>query len=50
MISVGVRELKNNLSHYLRGVNQGRAVSVTERGESIALLVNRNRWEASKDA
>jgi prevent-host-death family protein len=39
MISVGVRELKNKLSHYLRGVKQGRPVEITERGESIAMLV-----------
>lgn len=39
MITVGVRELKNNLSYYLRSVKQGRPVEVTERGESIAMLV-----------
>lgn len=39
MITVGVRELKNKLSHYLRGVKQGRPVEITERGESIAMLV-----------
>lgn len=39
MITVGVRELKNNLSHYLRGVKQGGLVEITERGESIAMLV-----------
>jgi prevent-host-death family protein len=39
MITVGVRELKNNLSYYLRSVKQGRPIEVTERGESIALLV-----------
>ena len=39
MIIVGVRELKNKLSHYLRSVKQGRPVEITERGESIAMLV-----------
>jgi prevent-host-death family protein len=39
MITVGVRELKNRLSHYLRGVKQGRPVEITERGESIAVLI-----------
>ena len=39
MITIGVRELKNKLSHYLRGVKQGRPVEITERGESIAMLV-----------
>lgn len=39
MITVGVRELKNKLSHYLRDVKQGRPVEITERGESIAVLI-----------
>jgi prevent-host-death family protein len=39
MITVGVRELKNNLSFYLRNVKQGRPIEVTERGKSIAMLV-----------
>lgn len=39
MITVGVRELKNKLSHYLRGVKQGQPVEITERGESIAMLI-----------
>lgn len=39
MITVGVRELKNNLSYYLRSVKQGRPVEVTDRGETIAMLV-----------
>ena len=39
MITVGVRELKNNLSHYLRDVKRGRPVEITERGESIAVLI-----------
>lgn len=39
MKTVGVRELKNKLSHYLRDVKEGRPVEITERGESIALLV-----------
>ena len=39
MINVGVRELKNNLSHYLRDVKKGNAVTVTERGQSIAILI-----------
>lgn len=39
MITVGVRELKNNLSFYLRSVKQGRPIEVTERGKSIAMLV-----------
>jgi prevent-host-death family protein len=39
MTTVGVRELKNNLSQYLRDVKKGRPVVVTERGHSIAILI-----------
>ena len=39
MITIGVRELKNKLSHYLRSVKQGRPVEITERGEPIAMLI-----------
>lgn len=38
-LSVGVRELKNRLSRYLREVKRGRTVTVTERGEVVALVV-----------
>ncbi len=50
MITVGVRELKNKLSHYLRSVKEGRPVEITERGESIALLVPPKHSSASKIA
>ena len=36
---VGVRKLKNDLSHYLREVKEGKSVTVTERGRVVALLV-----------
>jgi prevent-host-death family protein len=39
MITVGIRELKNNLSAYLRGVKKGRPVTITERGQSVAVLM-----------
>lgn len=39
MISVGVRELKNRLSYYLRSVKQSRPIEITERGSSVAMLV-----------
>jgi len=39
MESIGVRELKEHLSHYLRAVRQGRVVEVTVRGEPVARLV-----------
>jgi prevent-host-death family protein len=39
MITVGVRELKNNLSHYLRDVKRGKPITITERGQSVAILM-----------
>lgn len=38
MSTVGVRELKNRLTRYLRQTKQGQEVVVTERGKPIALL------------
>jgi prevent-host-death family protein len=39
MQSVGIRELKNRLTHYLRAVQQGRGFIVTARGKPVARLV-----------
>ena len=36
---IGVRELRQNLSVYLRRVKAGEALEVTERGNVVALLV-----------
>jgi len=38
MDSVGVRELRQNLSVYLRRVARGEALRVTERGRAVAVL------------
>lgn len=38
MKSVGVRELKNRLSEYIRQVRAGESVLVTDRGEIVAEL------------
>jgi prevent-host-death family protein len=38
MKTVGVRELKNRLSEYLREVRSGEAVLVTDRGQVVAEL------------
>ena len=38
MVSVGVRELKNRLSEYLRMVRRGEEILVTDRGEPVAEL------------
>jgi len=39
MSSVGIRELKNHLSHYLAAVQRGDEVVVTERGKPVARIV-----------
>ncbi len=36
---VGIRELRQNLSVYLRRVRAGESLEVTDRGSSVALLV-----------
>ena len=38
MYSVGIRELKNKLSQYLRYARQGERLIVTERGKPIAII------------
>jgi antitoxin (DNA-binding transcriptional repressor) of toxin-antitoxin stability system len=38
MKTVGIRELKNSLSEYLRRVRAGESVLVTDRGEVVAEL------------
>jgi prevent-host-death family protein len=38
MSTVGVKELKNRLTHYLRRTKQGEEIMVTDRGVPIALL------------
>ena len=42
MIRVGVRELKNRLSRYLRLVRQGQTIIVTDRAEVIAEIRSRS--------
>ncbi len=39
MEPIGVRELKNNLSHYVRQVEAGKSISVTAHGRVVAELV-----------
>ena len=39
MKSVGIRELKNRLSEYLRRVRSGESVLVTDRGEVVAEIL-----------
>jgi len=47
MYSVGVRELKNKLSRYLRYAKQGERVIITERGKPIAVIQHLDNLEAS---
>ena len=39
MENVGIRELKDRLSHYLSAVQEGKTIVVTRRGHAIARLV-----------
>ena len=39
MAAVGVRELKNRLSYYLKQVKRGKTIHVSERGHEIAMVV-----------
>jgi prevent-host-death family protein len=38
MAAVGIRELKNQLSRYLKRVRAGERLVVTERGEPVAVI------------
>lgn len=38
MSRIGVKELKNRLTHYLRRTQKGEEIIVTDRGRPIALL------------
>jgi prevent-host-death family protein len=40
MKTVGLRELKNNLSAYVRKARKGQTVVITDRGEAVAKLVS----------
>jgi prevent-host-death family protein len=39
MEKIGLRELKNRLSHYVRRVRTGHPIQVTDRGEVVAELL-----------
>ncbi len=38
MKTAGIRELKNQLSHYIRLVKRGERIQITDRGEVVATL------------
>jgi antitoxin (DNA-binding transcriptional repressor) of toxin-antitoxin stability system len=46
MISVGVRQLKNGLTRYLRLVDQGETLLVTNRNRAVGVLKKLNRDSA----
>lgn len=39
MLSVGIRELKTNLSKYLKRIKQGETLIITEHGKSIGRIL-----------
>lgn len=39
MISTGIRELRDNLSHYVRQIEAGKRIAVTAHGRVIAELI-----------
>ena len=45
MISVGIKDLKNRLSHYLREVKKGEKILITERDQVIATILPVDRGE-----
>ena len=47
MISAGIKELKNNLSRYLSIVKKGEDVLITERGRTVARIIQENPKNAS---
>ncbi len=49
-MKVGTKELKNRLSHYLRLVQQGEPVQVTDRGAVVAELRAVREAETHDDA
>lgn len=48
MISTGIRELKNNLSHYVRQIEAGKRIAVTAHGRVVAELVPHGRVTGAK--
>lgn len=49
MSKVGVRELKNRLSFYLKKVEQGEKIEITHRGEVIAFVVPAKKEAVSEE-
>ncbi len=50
LVNVGIKELKNSLSRYLRAVRNGEVILVTERGRVVAeIRPRRERAESEED-
>lgn len=49
MIAVGIREMKNRLSEFLRRVREGEVVLVTDRGKVVAQLTSPGANVESED-
>ncbi|NIM93347.1 MAG: type II toxin-antitoxin system prevent-host-death family antitoxin [Anaerolineales bacterium] len=54
-LQVGIRELRNHLSRYLREIKKGRSIVITERGKPIGRIIPKelpieDRVEALMDA
>jgi len=50
MTQVGLRELKNRLSHYVRRVRAGHPIQVTDRGQVVAEFVPPRRRVTANEA
>ena len=48
MISTGIRELKNNLSRYVRQIEAGKRIAVTAHGRVVAELVPHGRGTSAR--
>ena len=46
MTKVGIRELKNRLSHYVGLAREGKLVTITDRGDEVALIVPLGKGES----
>ena len=48
-VNVGIKELKNSLSRYLRAVRNGEVILVTERGRVVAEIRRRSATQESEE-
>lgn len=48
MLNVGIRELKDHLSSYIKKVKRGEIVTITERGRAVAAITSLKEENAKK--